>query len=152
LKRLFRLLSANIMTYRVFQRTMSISIREPSHGSQIEAIFRSQSTSKQLYRIYLIQSSRLALRLVFYLTRRQTCPFGIVSRMDQRSIVLYLHLKGLSAYAIHDDLVATLGPKAVAYSTVTGSPSFVRLSSAPPKSLSTVNQVHRASTIPTGLS
>jgi hypothetical protein len=34
--------------------------------------------------------------------------------MDQRSIVLSLHLKGLSAHAIHDDLAATFGPKAVA--------------------------------------
>jgi hypothetical protein len=39
--------------------------------------------------------------------------------MDQSSIVLYLHLKRLSVHAIHDDLVAILGPKAVAYSTVT---------------------------------
>jgi hypothetical protein len=39
--------------------------------------------------------------------------------MDQRSIVLYLHLKRLSAHAIHDDLVATLGLKALAYNTVT---------------------------------
>jgi hypothetical protein len=39
--------------------------------------------------------------------------------MDQRSIVLCLYLKGLSAHAIHDDLVATLDPKAVSYSTVT---------------------------------
>jgi hypothetical protein len=39
--------------------------------------------------------------------------------MGQRSIVLSLHLKGLSAHAIHDDLVAALGPKAVAYGTVT---------------------------------
>jgi hypothetical protein len=39
--------------------------------------------------------------------------------MDQRSIVLYLHLKELSAHTIHDDLVAALGPKAVAYSRVT---------------------------------
>jgi hypothetical protein len=39
--------------------------------------------------------------------------------MDQRSIVLYLHLKGLSAHAIHDDLGATLGPTAGAYNAVT---------------------------------
>jgi hypothetical protein len=39
--------------------------------------------------------------------------------MDHRSSVLYLHLKELCAHAIHDDLVAILGPKAVAYSTVT---------------------------------
>jgi hypothetical protein len=60
-----------------------------------------------------------AIEARFHLTRRQTCLFRIVSRMDQRSIVLYLHLKGLLAHAIHDDLVATLGPTAVAYSTVT---------------------------------
>jgi hypothetical protein len=39
--------------------------------------------------------------------------------MDPRSIVLYLHLKGLSVHAVHDDLVATFGPKAVADNTVT---------------------------------
>jgi hypothetical protein len=35
-------------------------------------------------------------------------------------ITIYLHLKALSVHAIHDDLVATLGPKAMAYSMVTG--------------------------------
>lgn len=39
--------------------------------------------------------------------------------MDQRSIVLYLARKGLSAKAISDDLVATLGPDAKSYATVT---------------------------------
>jgi hypothetical protein len=33
--------------------------------------------------------------------------------MDQQSIVIYLSSKGLSAVAIYDDLVATLGVKAV---------------------------------------
>jgi hypothetical protein len=99
-------------------RTMSISLRESSHGPQMGAILRSPSTSKQSYRKYLIQSSCLPLRLVFCLTGRQTCSSRIVSRMDQRPIVLYLHLKGLLAHAIHDDLVATLDLKAVASSTV----------------------------------
>jgi hypothetical protein len=40
--------------------------------------------------------------------------------MDQRLIVLYLHLKWLSAHTIHDDLVVTLDPKAVVYNMVTG--------------------------------
>jgi hypothetical protein len=40
--------------------------------------------------------------------------------MDQRSFVLYLQLKGLLVHVIHDDLVVTLGLKAVAYNTVTG--------------------------------
>jgi hypothetical protein len=39
--------------------------------------------------------------------------------MDQRTIAIYLERKGLSARAIHEDLVATLGQDAVAYSTVT---------------------------------
>jgi hypothetical protein len=38
--------------------------------------------------------------------------------MDQRSIAIYLDLKGLSARAIHENLVATLGSDAMAYSTV----------------------------------
>jgi hypothetical protein len=38
--------------------------------------------------------------------------------MDQRSIVLYLNRKGLTVQVIHNDLVATLGEEAIAYSTV----------------------------------
>jgi hypothetical protein len=39
--------------------------------------------------------------------------------MDQRLIVLYLNRKGWVARVIHDDLAATLGEEAIAYSTVT---------------------------------
>jgi hypothetical protein len=111
--------STHCTFYRVSHQTMSISIPEPSHGPQMWAIFRSQSTRKQSYRKYLIQSSCLPLKLAFDLTRHQICPFRIVSKMDQRSIIFDLHLKGLSVHAIHDALVATLGLKAVAHNTVT---------------------------------
>jgi hypothetical protein len=39
--------------------------------------------------------------------------------MDQRSSVLYLARKELSAITIHHDLVAALGPAVVSYSSVT---------------------------------
>jgi hypothetical protein len=39
--------------------------------------------------------------------------------MDQRSIALYLSMKGLSAKAIHQGLVQALGAQAVAYFTIT---------------------------------
>jgi hypothetical protein len=39
--------------------------------------------------------------------------------MDQKPIVLYLRMKGMTVDAIHDDLVRVLGKDAVAYSTVT---------------------------------
>jgi hypothetical protein len=39
--------------------------------------------------------------------------------MDQKTIVLYLRMKGMALDAIHDDLVRTLGKDAVRYSTVT---------------------------------
>jgi hypothetical protein len=39
--------------------------------------------------------------------------------MTQRPIVAYLSLKGMSAREIHDGIVATLGPDAVSYSSVT---------------------------------
>jgi hypothetical protein len=39
--------------------------------------------------------------------------------MPQRPIVACLSLKGMSAREIHNDIVATLGPDAVAYSSVT---------------------------------
>jgi hypothetical protein len=130
---------------------MSISIWEPSHGPQMWAIFWSPSTRKQLYRKCLIQSSSLLLRLVCCLNRRQTGPCSIISRMDQRSIVLYLHLKGLSAHAIHDDLVATLGPRAVTYSTVTGHLREAKLGTAEVTVDPESRSYHLAWTIPTGL-
>jgi hypothetical protein len=39
--------------------------------------------------------------------------------MDQRTICLYLNRKGLSAKAIHDELVQVFGFDVIAYSTVT---------------------------------
>jgi hypothetical protein len=39
--------------------------------------------------------------------------------MDQRSIILYLSRKGLSAITIYDDFVATLSAEAVSYPSVT---------------------------------
>jgi hypothetical protein len=42
-----------------------------------------------------------------------------MDRMDQRSVVLFLRLKGLSKRAIHDELVAVLQENAVSYSSVT---------------------------------
>jgi hypothetical protein len=41
--------------------------------------------------------------------------------MTQRPIVAYLSLKGMSAREIQDDIVFTLGPDAVSYSSVTHS-------------------------------
>jgi transposase len=40
-------------------------------------------------------------------------------KMTQRPIWDYLSLKGMSAREIHDDIVSTLGPDAVSYSSVT---------------------------------
>jgi hypothetical protein len=40
-------------------------------------------------------------------------------KMTQRPIVSYLSLKGMSACETHDDIVATFGPDAVSYSSVT---------------------------------
>jgi hypothetical protein len=39
--------------------------------------------------------------------------------MDQRSICLFLALKGLSTRAVYDELTVVLGAAAIAYSTVT---------------------------------
>jgi hypothetical protein len=50
--------------------------------------------------------------------------------MDQKAIVLYLHIKGMSLDTIHEDLVRVLGDNAVAYSTVT---KYVRSERFPPK-------------------
>jgi hypothetical protein len=56
--------------------------------------------------------------------------------MDQQSIVLYLSRKGLSAVAIHHNLVATLGAEAVSYPFVTRClPEAIFTSSNPPDPL-----------------
>jgi hypothetical protein len=39
--------------------------------------------------------------------------------MDQKSVILYLRMKGMVLDVNHDDLVRTLGKNAVTYSTVT---------------------------------
>jgi hypothetical protein len=39
-------------------------------------------------------------------------------KMTQRPVVAYLSLKGMSVPEIHDDIVVTLGPDAVSYSSV----------------------------------
>jgi hypothetical protein len=58
------------------------------------------------------------LRSIFFTSMRLTTDREITSSMDQCTTVLYLRMKGLSTEAIHQDLVATLGPEAVAYSIV----------------------------------
>jgi hypothetical protein len=59
--------------------------------------------------------------------------------MDQKTIVLYLHMKRKSPDVIHEDLVRTLGTDAVTYPPVTKyarsakfSPTKDRPSSEPP--------------------
>jgi hypothetical protein len=39
--------------------------------------------------------------------------------MDQKTFVLYLHMKGMELNVIHEDLVRTLGEEAVTCSIVT---------------------------------
>jgi hypothetical protein len=46
--------------------------------------------------------------------------------MTQRPIVAYLSLKEISAREIHDDIVATLGPDAMSYSSVQLPATFAR--------------------------
>jgi hypothetical protein len=60
-----------------------------------------------------------AIEDLFQFTRSSACPFGIVSRLDQTSIVFDLQLKGLSAQVMPVNLVATLDHTFVAYSMVT---------------------------------
>jgi hypothetical protein len=50
--------------------------------------------------------------------------------MDPKSIVFYLHMKGWTARAIHDNLVAILGEKLTAYDTVTWYLREARINSA----------------------
>jgi hypothetical protein len=53
-----------------------------------------------------------------------------ISVMDQKPIVLYLHMRGMSLDALHEDLMRVLRENAVVYSTVT---KYVRSEKIPPK-------------------
>jgi hypothetical protein len=53
-----------------------------------------------------------------------------ISVMDQKGIVLSLHIRGMLLDTIHEDLMRVLGENAVAYSTVT---EYVRSEKFPPK-------------------
>jgi hypothetical protein len=53
-----------------------------------------------------------------------------ISVIDQKAIVLYLHMRRMSLDAIHEDLMRVHGKNAVAYSTVT---KYVRSEKFPPK-------------------
>jgi hypothetical protein len=59
-------------------------------------------------------------KLRSFLVANMTLNVGeeIPSSMDQRSIALYVSVKGLSAKAIHQELIQTLGAEAVVYWTV----------------------------------
>jgi hypothetical protein len=50
--------------------------------------------------------------------------------MDQKAIVLYPHMRGMSLDATHEDLMRVLGENAAAYSTVT---KYVRSEKVRPK-------------------
>jgi hypothetical protein len=58
--------------------------------------------------------------------------------MDQKEIVLYLHMKGMSLDAIHDDVmrVRVLRENAVAYSTVT---QYVHTEKFPPRMMDSLH-------------
>jgi hypothetical protein len=53
-----------------------------------------------------------------------------ISVMDQKAIMLYLHMRGMWLDAIHEDVMRMLGKNAVADSTVT---KYVRSEKFPPK-------------------
>jgi hypothetical protein len=71
-----------------------------------------------------------------YKNRTLNRTFRDVKYIDQQSTGLYLSKKGLSAVAIHDDLVATLGAEAVSYPSLTPYlPEAIFASSKPPDPL-----------------
>jgi hypothetical protein len=80
---------------------------------------RSIHPDKYRLRQYLVDESDPELGRILHLIGHQDRMFRHFEVMDQKSIVLYLNRKGWMARVIHDDLVATLGDEAIAYSTVT---------------------------------
>jgi hypothetical protein len=74
---------------------------------------------KYRLRQYLVDDPDPELRRILHLIRHQSRPFRNAEFMGQKSIVFYLNRKDWMARVIHDDLVATLGEEAIAYSTVT---------------------------------
>jgi hypothetical protein len=68
---------------------------------------------KYSFRQYLVDVPDPELKPVLQVIRHQNCPLRSSGFMDQRSNVLYLNRKSLTAEVTHDDLVATLGEEAM---------------------------------------
>jgi hypothetical protein len=73
----------------------SILVHEPSHAALMWAIYGTPITSKQSNRKSPVYIPWLPLRPVLDSTGRFDRPFDFASGIDQKSIVLYLHLKGI---------------------------------------------------------
>jgi hypothetical protein len=97
----------------------SISTQEQNCSPTEESPKRLIHPDKYHLREYLVDKPNPELRRIFRLIRLQNRLSKNPEFMDPRSIVLYLNRKGWMARVIHDDLVATLGEEAIAYSTVT---------------------------------
>jgi hypothetical protein len=82
---------------------------------------------KYPHRQYLMDKLDPELRPILHFIRYQNRTLRSPGFMDQRSIVLYHNRRGLTAQVIRNDLVATLGAEAMAYSTVTDYPRVTRI-------------------------
>jgi hypothetical protein len=105
---------------------------------------------KYRLRQYLFDEPDPELRRIFHLIRLQHRTSNGFKGMDQKSIVLYLNRKGWMARVIHDDLAATLGEEALAYSTVMKSLRVARINPRDATPLSDATSLQ--STIQTKLS
>jgi hypothetical protein len=98
--------------------------QELHHAAPMCVTSRTPVAGKQSQRKPSVQITCPPARPGFVSTGHLDRPFDMVSVMDQKSIVLNLrhHLKGMSAQAIHDDLMSTLCNEAITDRTVTKYP------------------------------
>jgi hypothetical protein len=93
---------------------------QQQNGGQVEDFPGSTNhLDKYSLRQYLVATPDRELKSILDFTRHQKLSLRNPELMDQRSIVIYLNRKGVRTQVIHDELVATLGEEATAYSKVT---------------------------------
>jgi hypothetical protein len=103
--------------YKVFHFEVSISAPRWDLGSKYQQIL-TRARARSIWDFQPLGAKATAMPVDFLTHSTLNLRVKAHQKMMQRPIVAYLSLKGMSVREIHDDIVATLEPDGVSYSSV----------------------------------
>jgi hypothetical protein len=103
--------------HRVFHFEVSISVPRLDLGSKFQQIL-THTWARSIWDFQPLGAKATAMPVDFLTHTTLNLRVKAQQKMTQRPIVAYLSLKGMSVREIHDDIVATLEPDGVSYSSV----------------------------------